>query len=300
MNLSKMRIIQTINITFFSLLFLSSFAQEKIDFRISLEEKTCFDVKTTLLIQNFSATNKNKTDSESETNIITRYNVVKKTPVSYHLNMMYTDYFFKMTGVKTFEINPNAADMLNILDGSTQIAIVMNNPFFIELSPKGKVLRTKENKTVAKEIKHKTKKLSHELQERVNIVINSLAGNEALIEQTESWTSYIPPFAVNIGEHWLVTKDSTLTSYTFLAETDSTYIIEGIGNSKKTFNNEIQKGMVMFVDKSEDFTIHIEINKQTMLPNVISKEISALTSTEIKDFPAFSKPPTQSNCKSSA
>ena len=112
---------------------------------------------------------------------------------------MYKTFHHKI-GMKEITTDPKTADMLNFLSPSTQIAMMMNKPFFAELSPKGKILAVKENKDIAKEFKAKTKKLSPALREQVYLMVNSMAKSESLIANIESWTSYIPDSAVKIGD----------------------------------------------------------------------------------------------------
>ena len=277
-----------------SFTFLSSFSQKEIDFRINLEKRTCFKVQTTLLSQVSVSTDQKVPESKNENIMVVQFNVVKKKQDFYHINFMYTDYYFKTVGVRDLIIDPKAADMVNILDVSTQIAMIINKPFSAELSQKGKINVIKENKNIAKEFKIKIKKLSPDLRKQVYFTVNSLTENKSITSLIENWTGYIPEYAVKIGDQWDVLKDSVFTHYTFVTETDTTYVIEGTGSSKKTIINEIQ-GMVMIINKEDDFTINIEIDKQTFLPKIITKESEALTKNEIKDYPAFSKPPTQSH-----
>ncbi|MFA5639802.1 MAG: DUF6263 family protein [Bacteroidales bacterium] len=272
----------------------TSFAQKEIDFRINLEEGACFEVESASLSEGSASTGKEVQENKIEYNMVIQYHVVKKTPDFYTLNFMYKERHSTIKiGMKEITTDPKTADMLNFLSPSTQIAMMMNKPFFAELSPKGKILAVKENKDIAKEFKAKTKKLSPALREQVYLMVNSMAKSESLIANIESWTSYIPDSAVKIGDKWIVEKDSAVTHYTFVAETDSTYIIEGLGNSEKTITNEIQ-GMVMTSNNKEEFTVTIEFDKQTFLPKIITKESESLIQVEIPDYPAFSQPPTRS------
>jgi hypothetical protein len=288
-------------IIFFLLLFFffRSFAQKEIDFSINLEEGMCFELQSTILSEGSVSINEKGQENKIEHRLVIQYHVAKKTPDFYHLNFMYTDYYSTMTiGMKEITTNPKTADRLNILDASTQIAMIMNKPFLIELSHSGKILTIKENKEIAKEFKSKTKKLSPSLREQVYTVVNSFAKGEGLVSHIENWTSYIPSSSVKIGDKWTIQKDSTRTTdYTFVAETDSTYIIKGVGNSNTTITNEIQ-GMVMNTNKEDEFTVSIEVDKQTFLPKIISMEIESLTKTEMPDYPAFSVPPSKSYTKS--
>jgi len=182
---------------------------------------------------------------------------------------------------------------LNFLAPSTQIAMIMNKPFFANISPQGKILSIKENKSIAKEFEAKTKKLSPDLREQVYTMVNALVGNESLVALIKSWTSYIPDSAVKIGDKWSIQKDSSVTNYAFITETDSTYVIEGVGNRKTTMTNKIQ-GMVLIVNYEEEFTTTIEIDKHTFLPKIITTESEVLTKSEMPDYPTFSMPPSQS------
>ena len=272
----------------FSLLFGFSFAQKEVDFQFNLEKGMCFEVQTSSTSNGTHSTGGKEQENTSETNMVFQYQVVKKTPTFYVLNFMYTDYYFKaMMGEREIIANPKKADKLNILDGSTQIAMMMNKPFYAELSPKGKVLAVKENKEIEKEFKAKTKNLSPALREQVYMMV-ATSKSEALIKNIEIWTSYMPASAVKIGDKWRIQKDSTYTTdYTFVAETDSTYVIEGVGNSKIITTNEIQKGMVMIMTNETEFTITIEVDKQTFLPKIITQEMEILGKAEIPNFPNF-------------
>ncbi|NLJ82863.1 MAG: hypothetical protein GX330_07040 [Bacteroidales bacterium] len=285
-----------IKITIYLLLLLApftSFAQKEIDFRINLEKGACFEVESASLSESSAEVQENKV----EYNMVIQYHIVKKTPDFYTLNFMYTERHSTIKiGMKEITTDPKTADMLDYLSPSTQIAMMMNKPFFAELTPKGKILAVKENKNIAKEFKAKTKKLSPALREQVYLMVNSMAKKESLIANIESWTSYIPDSAVKIGDKWIVEKDSTVTYYTFVTETDSTYIIEGLGSSENTITNEIQ-GMVMISNNKEEFTVTIEFDKQTFLPKIITKESESLIQVEMPDYPTFSRPPTRSQGK---
>ncbi len=285
-----------IKITIYLLLLLApftSFAQKGIDFRINLENGACFEVESASLSESSAEVQENKV----EYNMLIQYRVVKKTPDFYTLNFMYTERNSTIKiGMKEITTDPKTADMLDYLSPSTQIAMMINKPFFAELTPKGKILAVKENKNIAKEFKAKTKKLSPALREQVYLMVNSMAKKESLIANIESWTSYIPDSAVKIGDKWIVEKDSTVTYYTFVTETDSTYIIEGLGSSENTITNEIQ-GMVMISNNKEEFTVTIEFDKQTFLPKIITNESESLIQVEIPDYPALSRPPIRSQGK---
>ena len=278
----------------FSLLLSSSFAQKEVDFRLNLEEGMCFEEQTTALSKGTVSTGKEDKENIHEAITVTQYRVVKKTPAFYTLNFMHTDYYVKMTGVNEFTIDPKTADKLNILNGSTQISMIMNKPFFADLSPKGKVLAVKKNKAIEKEFKTKTKKLSPALREQVYLIVNSFTSNESLVGNIEGWTSYIPPSAVKIGDKWSVQKDSAVTEYTFVAETDSTYIIEGVGSMEETKTNEMQ-GIVMIIHREGEFTVAIEVDKHTFLPKTITQEMEMLGTVEMPSYPAASRPPSRSN-----
>lgn len=184
--------------------------------------------------------------------------------------------------------------MLNILNPSTQIAMIMNKPFSAKISYKGEVIEVKENKNIEKEFKKKTKKLSPALREQVYLFINEFIKNESLPAAIENWTSCIPISTVKIGDKWTVNKDSTSTvHYTFVEETDSSYIIKGKGNTATITTNEIQE-MHMTINREEEFTLTIEFDKQTFLPKIIIKESNTSTIVEIPDYPAFSQPPKHS------
>ncbi|MDR1203680.1 MAG: DUF6263 family protein [Tannerellaceae bacterium] len=265
-----------------------SFAQKEIDFRFNLEEGACFEMQSTISSQSSASINNEVQENKSEYTKVLQYRVAKKAPDSYLLNFMYTDCYSTMTfGKREIIINPKTADMLNILDASTQMAMMINKPFSVELSHSGKILAIKENKDIAKAFKSKTKKLSPALREQVYSVVNSLANSEVLANHIESWINYMPASAIKIGDKWTVQKDSTRTTdYTFVAEMDSIYIIKGVGNSEITITNKVQ-GMTMLVNKEEEFTTYIEIDKQTFLPKIIITEIEGLTKTEMPDYPAF-------------
>jgi len=277
--------------------FLPSFAQEKIDFRINLAENACFDVHTILLIQGKTPTGMDVKEMESEANTSVRYKVVMKTPASYHINLTYTDFYFKMNAIKELIIDPKNADKLNILDISTQYAMVINKPFSIELSPEGKVISTKENKEVSKKFKKVTKKLSPDLKKQVYSSVNNLIGREALISQTESWTSYMPNYPVEIGDNWTVQNGSEITYYTFDSETDSAYVIKGVGSNHSTTHSDLM-GKVMVSHREVEFTVSIEVDKHTFLPKIITKEMDMIHKSEVKDYPAFSTPPATSRTTS--
>jgi hypothetical protein len=271
---------------FFLLTFVSlySFAQKKVDFHINLDEGACFEVESSTI--SVSQNNMAK-ESKGEVTTVVRYQVAKKTSDFYCLDFMYTDFYSVTTGIREFTIDPKNADALNILDVSTQISMMMNKPFSADLSPKGKIHAVKENKKIENEFKQKTKNLSPELSNQISFMVNSFSGNNALVELIESWASYIPDSVVKIGDSWIVRKDSVLTHYTFVAETNSTYSIKGVGNKKTTVNNEIM-GMSMIVDTEEEFTIAIEIDKRTFLPNIINRESDVSITSNIPNNPAFS------------
>ncbi|MCL2041190.1 MAG: DUF6263 family protein [Bacteroidales bacterium] len=264
---------------------LDSFAQEKVDFRINLDAGACFEVESAII--SVSENNMVKKESKNEVTTVVRYQVVKKTSDFYRLNFMYTDFYSVATGIKEFTIDPKSADALNIFDGSTQVSMMMNKPFSADVSPKGKIYTVKENKEIENEFKQKTKNLSPELSSQISFMVNSFSGNEALVELIESWASYIPDSVVDIGDSWTVRKDSALTRYTFVAETDSTYSIKGVGSKKTTVNNEIM-GMSMTVNTEEEYTIAIEIDKHTFLPNIINRESDALITGNMQNNPALS------------
>lgn len=289
--------IKTANYLLLSFAFISVFAQKEIDFRINLKEGECFEVQSTISQESVSTDEKNK-DSKAEFTMSIQYRVIKKTPDLYRINFMYTDYYAIVTGIKKFKIDPKTADKLNILDGSTQIAMMMNKPFSVDLSPKGEICSIKESQIITKEFKAKTKKLSPDLCEQVYLMVNSFAGHEVLVDNIKSWTSYIPISTVKIGDQWIVMKDSSVTRYTFVAETDSTYMIEGIGSNKKTTSNEIQKGMVLIMIQEEEFTIVVEIDKQTFLPKIITQKTEMILKNEIQNYPKFSKAPVQAHSTS--
>ena len=288
-----------IHISFLSLMlfiFLSSFAQKEIDFRINLEKGVCFETQTIILSENSMHTSKEVQKRKNESIVTIQFSVAGKKNDFYCINFMYTDYYLRVTGgVREFAIEPKKADTMNILDVSTQIAIIINKPFSAELSQKGEIIAIKGNKDVAKEFKAKTKKFSPDLRKQVYITVNSLTESKSIASLIENWTNYIPSRSVKIGDQWDVLKDSVFTQYTFVAETDTTYIIEGIGNSKKTITNEIQNGMVMITHTEDEFSVYIEIDKLTFLPKIITKEFEVLMKSEIKEFTAFSQPPTQSH-----
>jgi hypothetical protein len=270
-----------------------SFAQKEIDFHINIEAKACFEVET-----NLSIVSKNKDkENKSESATLIRYKVVKKTPELYRLNFMYTNYYSTIeAGTREIIIDPKNADALNIFDVSTQVSLMMNKPFSAELSPKGEIRAIKENKEILKELKMRTKELSPELREGVYFVVNSMVDNNALVELIKSWTSYIPVTSVKIGDSWSIRQDSTVTYYTFVLETDSTCVIEGFGSGKKTVPSKIQ-GMELITMHEEDFSLIIEIDKQTFLPKIITKEIESLNKQEIKNYP-IPVPPLQSHTTS--
>ena len=274
--------------------FLSSFAQKEIDFRIKLEVGDRFEVESTSLSQGKVSIGNNVQDNKVEIASTIQYHVEKKITDSYYLNYMYTEYYMSMKlGMKDIVTNPKTADMLNLFTPSTQVAMMMNKPFSAELSSKGKILSVKGNKDIEKEFKKKTKKLSPELREQVYTMVNAIAGNEELVNRIESWAMYIPPSAVKIGDTWGVELDSAIAHYAFTTETDSTYIVEGIGSSKKTTSMEIQ-GMTMITNTEEEFTITIEFDKHTFLPKVITKEAEMSIQGKVQGYPAFSQPPVQS------
>jgi hypothetical protein len=128
-------------------------------------------------------------------------------------------------------------------------------------------------------------------------MVNSFSGNEALVELIESWASYIPDSVVKIGDSWIVRKDSVLTHYTFVAETNSTYSLEGVGSKKTTANNEIM-GISMTVNTEEEYTITIEIDKHTFLPNIINRESDVSITSNMPNNPAF--PSQQSKSKNTS
>jgi hypothetical protein len=270
---------------FFLLTFVSlhSFAQKKVDFHINLDAGACFEVESSTI--SVSQNNIAK-ESKSETTAVVRYQVVKKTPDFYRLNFMYTDFYSVITGIREFTIDPKNADALNIFDVSTQTSMMMNKPFSADLSPKGKIYTVKENEKIKDEFKQKTKNLSPELSNQISFMVNSFSGNEALVELIESWASYIPDSVMKIGDSWVVRKDSALTHYTFVAETNSTYSIEGVGSKKTTVNNEIM-GISMIVNTEEEYTVTIEIDKYTFLPNIINRESDVSTTSSMPNNPAF-------------
>ena len=267
--------------------FFSSFAQKEVDFQINLKVGDGFEVES-VISQDGVSTDKNNPEHKNEITSRIQYHVEKKTPDFYSLNYMYTEYYMSMKiGKRDMVTNTKTADMLNFLSPSTQIAMMMNKPFSAELSQKGKVLSVKGNKDIEKEFKKKTKKFSPDLREQAYTMVNAIAGSEVLVNNIESWAMYIPSSIVKIGDKWSVEKDSALTYYTFTAETDSTYIIEGVGSSKKTTNMEIQ-GMLMTTNTEEEFTITIEFNKHTFLPKVITKESEMSIQAEISGYPSLS------------
>jgi hypothetical protein len=294
----RLYFIKTAFLFFLSFILTSSFAQKEIDFKINLEVGVCFEVQTSLLSQVSTSTGKDVQENKNENNMVFQFNVTKKSHGFYHLNFMYTDFYAKVVGSREFTVEPKTADMLNILDASTQISMMMNKPFSAELSQKGEIRNLKKNKAIEKEFKTKTKRLSPDLRKQVYFMVNSVTGNEPLVNLIESWTNYIPASAVSIGDQWNVRKDYASTQYTFVAETDTTYIIEGVGSNKKTITNEIQKGMLMIINREEEFTINISVDKQTFLPKIIIKEVVMFIQSEIKDYPALSRPPTQSHTTS--
>ena len=281
---------------FFLLTFVSvySFAQKKVDFNINLDAGACFEVKSSTT--SASQSNKPK-ESKSEVNTTVRYQVVKKTPDVYHLNFMYTEFYSATTGIRDMIIDPKKADTLNILDVSTQTLMVMNKPFSAEVSPKGKINTVKGNKKIEAELKQKTKSLTPELRNQVSFVVNSFSEDQALEELIESWASYIPASAVKIGDSWTIQKDSTITRYTFVAETNATYNIEGVGSKKTTVKNEIM-GITMTTNSEEQYTLTIEIDKRTFLPNIIHKESDLSSTVNMPSNPAF--PSQQSKSKNTS
>ena len=295
--MKQLYFIKTIILPLLLLAFTPSYAQKDIDFRINLKEGMCFEVESNQLSQGSVPSGKEMIENKSESTMVSQYHVVKKKTGSYTINFMYKDCYIKSTGIRDFTVNPKTADMLNILDASTQIAMMLDKPFAAELSPKGKILAIKGNQAVMKEFKTKTKKLAPALREQVYSIVNSLTGKEALVELFENWTNYIPVSTVKIGSQWDVQKDSSITRYTFVAETDTTYVIEGVGSGKKTTRNEIQKGFVMIMSKAEEFTVTVEIDKQTFLPKVITQETEALLNvkSEFQNNPELSKPSVQSH-----
>ena len=271
---------------FFLLAFVSSysFAQEKVDFHINLDAGACFEVEFSMI---FASQNNMPKESKGEVTSVVRYQVVKKTSDFYRLNFMYTDYYSVTSGIREITIDPKNADALNLFDVSTQISMMMNKPFSADVSPKGKISTVKGNKEIENEFKQKTKNLAPELRDQISFLVNSFSGDKTLVDLIESWTSYIPDSPVKIGDSWTIQQDSSLTRYTFVAETDATYSIEGVGSKKTTINNEMM-GMTMIVSTEEEYTVTIEIDKHTFLPNIIHRESDMSTISNMPSNPAIS------------
>ena len=278
----------------FCLLLSFSFAQKEIDFRINLEEGACFEVQMATFSKGTSSMRGREQENIMESTNVLQYRVVKKTSDFYSLSFMYTDYFTKMImGEREITSDPKTADKLNFLNPSTQISMMMNKPFSADVSPKGKVLSVKENKEIAKEFKAKTKKLSPALREQVYMMV-PMSESEALVGYVERWASYIPASALKIGDKWTVQTDSITTiDYTFVTETESAYIIEGVG-SKKGITKQEAMGVTMIITEEAEFTITIEFDKQTFLPRIITQEMESLRGMELPDMPTYSQPPSKS------
>lgn len=271
-----------------------SYAQKKIAFKLNIDEGTCFELIQTDYIASIAVMNGKNSESHGETNEKTKYWVEKKNIDYYTLGFMYTDYIMEKKGIMNQRLSAREADELNILDVSTIMSMVIDKPFFVRVSPEGVVLSVKENKAVRKELRKRTKDLSKELKENIYNMVDALSNKEAIAGKVETWSLYMPQKPVCLGETWTVSSDSnTVVKYTFAEETDSTYILRGVGVSKINVINIHGDITITNIGESK-LKLSIEIDKKSFLPKSIAQESVGYTEAYIGEFNEGAKPSSSS------
>lgn len=276
----------------FSTLF--SFSQEEIDFQINLEEGHCFQVQTNMNSEITIQMGERKRENKNAALTIMQYQVAKKLTNSYLFDFKFVDFESKMSGMREITISPKLADDLNILNSSTQVSLMIDRVASAEISPKGKVIKIKNNENISKDLLKKSKKLTPAMREQVQTFADGFCSTKTLTSVMDSWLDYIPDTPVKIGDHWNVEKDSLFTRYTLVSETDTCYVIEGVGRNKVVIDNELQKGFPVTITTEETFALYLKIDKHTFLPQSITKKTEAVIKSELQNQPGFSTPPSRS------
>jgi hypothetical protein len=153
-------------------------------------------------------------------------------------------------------------DKLNWLNTSNLLAFMVDKPFSVQLSNRGKVLKIDRNDKIIQSYKKKIKKVSKELQQGLIKQIEGFLSTSSLNHNFEQIFDFYPDASHGQDKSWTKSFNepdfAKSILYHLAGQTDSTFIITGTGNIEQ--------------ERTDTTTIHTKMNGRVIISEWIEVE----------------------------